>query len=226
MLQAAAAAGALSMDVAAYPVGMAEPDKVIAENDFGTYENRLKIGGIKLFLDGSPQGKTAYLTKPYHVPPHGQNADYRGYPTIPQPTVDALVKAYLEAGIPILAHANGDAASDMLIDAVAAADPKHDHRTVMIHAQTLREDQITSMKTLNMVPSYFSAHTFYWGDWHRDSVLGPERGRRISPMASTRERGMIFTVHNDAPVVPPDTIRLLWASTNRRLPHRLRLPND
>ncbi len=216
MLQAAAEAGALSMDVAAYPVGMGDAEQVIASNSFGAYENRLKIAGIKLFLDGSPQGKTAYLTKPYHVPPHGQDADYRGYPTIPQPTVDALVQAYLDAGVPILAHANGDAAADMLIDAVAAADPKHDHRTVMIHAQTLREDQITRMKTLNMVPSYFSAHTFYWGDWHRDSVLGPERGMRISPTASTKERGMIFTVHNDAPVVPPDTIRLLWATTNRR----------
>ena len=216
VLEAAGKAGALSMDVVAYPVGMVDPARVAENNTFGSYTNRLKIGGIKLFLDGSPQGKTAYLTKPYHVPPHGQDADYRGYPTIPQPTVDALVKAFLDARIPILAHANGDAASDMLIDAVAAADPKHDHRTVMIHAQTLREDQITRMKTLNMVPSYFSAHTFYWGDWHRDSVLGPERGRRISPMASTKERGMIFTVHNDAPVVPPDTIRLLWASTNRR----------
>lgn len=216
VLEQAGQAGALVMDVVAYPVGMVEPARVARDHAFGSYEHRLKIGGIKLFLDGSPQGKTAYLTKPYHVPPHGQAASYRGYPTIPQPAVDALVKAYLDARIPILAHANGDAAADMLIDAVAAADPKHDHRTVMIHAQTLREDQITRMKNLNMVPSYFSAHTFYWGDWHRDSVLGPERGSRISPMASTRERGMIFTVHNDAPVVPPDTIRLLWASTNRR----------
>ena len=104
----------------------------------------------------------------------------------------------------------------MLIDAVDAAAPQHDHRTVMIHAQTVREDQLTRMKTLHMIPSYFSTHTFYWGDWHRDSVLGEERGQRISPMASTRQRGMVFTVHNDAPVVPPDMIRLLWASTNRQ----------
>jgi predicted amidohydrolase YtcJ len=65
------------------------------------------------------------------------------------------------------------------------------------------------------VPSYFSAHTFYWGDWHRDSVLGVERASRISPTRTTLERGMPFTVHNDAPVVPPDMMRLLWATVNR-----------
>lgn len=34
-------------------------------------------------------------------------------------------------------------------------------------------------------------------------------------MRSTVSRAMHFTVHNDAPIVPPDMIRLLWASTNR-----------
>ena len=215
LLREAAAAGELWLDVVAYPIGMGGLATVKDLYDWGSYQNRLKIGGIKLFLDGSPQGKTAYLTKPYHVPPHGQDDSYRGYPSIPQPQVDALIAGYFSERIPVLAHANGDAAADMLIEAVAAADPNHDHRTVMIHAQTVREDQITSMKSLGMVPSYFSAHTFYWGDWHRDSVLGEVRGSRISPTASTVQRGMVFTVHNDAPVVPPDMIRLLWATTNR-----------
>ena len=85
----------------------------------------------------------------------------------------------------------------------------------MIHAQTVREDQIDRMAAIGVVPSYFSAHTFYWGDWHRDSVLGPERALRISPTRSTLARNMPFTVHNDAPVVPPDMMRLIWATTNR-----------
>jgi predicted amidohydrolase YtcJ len=90
-----------------------------------------------------------------------------------------------------------------------------DHRTVMIHAQTVREDQLDQMKELKIIPSYFSTHTFYWGDWHRDSVFGDERASRISPTNSTLKRGMPFTVHNDAPIVPPDMIRLLWSTTNR-----------
>jgi predicted amidohydrolase YtcJ len=169
-----------------------------------------------MMLDGSPQGKTAYLTKPYHVPPPGQAADYRGYPTYGDEHVDAMFAAYLQARIPILAHANGDAAADQLIGAVSRANPPPDHRTVMIHAQTAREDQLDQMQALGIIPSFFSAHVFFWGDWHRDSVLGPERGSRISPTRSAWDRQMPFTLHNDAPVVPPDVIRLLWATTNRK----------
>jgi predicted amidohydrolase YtcJ len=115
-----------------------------------------------------------------------------------------------------MAHANGDAAADMLIKAVTDADIASDHRTVMIHAQTVREDQLDQMKELGIIPSYFSTHTFYWGDWHRDSVFGEERAMRISPTKSSLDRKMPFTVHNDAPVVPPDMIRLLWSTTNRK----------
>ena len=104
----------------------------------------------------------------------------------------------------------------MLIEAVKNAGITSDHRTIMIHAQTVREDQLDQMKELSIIPSYFSTHTFYWGDWHRDSVFGEDRAMRISPTKSTLNRKMPFTVHNDAPVVPPDMIRLLWSTTNRK----------
>jgi predicted amidohydrolase YtcJ len=182
------------------------------------YRGRLALGGVKLVLDGSPQAKTAYLGTPYHVPPPGQPADYRGYPVVSQAFVDAALARFLPAGIPVIAHANGDAAGDMLIDAVARAvarSPGIDHRTVMIHAQTVREDQLDRMRELGMIPSFFAAHAFFWGDWHRDAVLGPERAARISPARSALARALPFTIHNDAPVVPPDAIRLLWAAVNR-----------
>ena len=163
LLSAAAEQNKLLMDVVAYPVGQVDAETVAASYTWGVYENRLKVAGIKLILDGSPQGKTAYLSHPYHVPPSGQSKDYAGYPTITASQTNKLVSTYLDKQIPILAHANGDAAADMLINAVNEAAPNHDHRTVMIHAQTVREDQLTRMKSLGMIPSYFSAHTFYWG---------------------------------------------------------------
>jgi predicted amidohydrolase YtcJ len=58
-------------------------------------------------------------------------------------------------------------------------------------------------------------HTYYWGDWHRDSVLGPERAARISPAASALKRGMIFTQHHDAPVALPSAIMILASQVNR-----------
>ena len=184
----------------------------------GDYENGFRVGGVKMVLDGSPQGKTAYLTEPYKVPPEGAAHDYRGYPIMPPESIDGLFAKFIGAGVPILAHANGDAAADLFVNALQNGIDKDnvpDHRTVMIHAQTVREDQLDLMAKMKAIPSFFSAHTFYWGDWHRDSVFGIERASRISPTASSSEKGIIFTVHNDAPIVPPDMIRLLWATTNR-----------
>ena len=215
LLQAANAQNLLTLDVISFPIAQGVPDESIQSLNFGEYSGRLKMGGIKLILDGSPQGKTAYITKPYLVPPHGQDEQYKGYPLIPQESVDQLINKYSMAEIPIMAHANGDAAADMLLEAVRKSSISSDHRTVMIHAQTVREDQLDQMKKLKIIPSYFSTHTFYWGDWHRDSVFGNERASRISPTNSTLKRGMPFTVHNDAPIVPPDMIRLLWSTTNR-----------
>ncbi len=215
LLQAAAEADLLNLDVIAYLRVSSDDLTVVDGIPFSRYRNRLKVGGVKMMLDGSPQGKTAYLTEPYHVPPPGQPADYRGYPILADAVVDDMIAAYLDARIPILAHANGDAAADQMINAIGRAAPVTDHRTVMIHAQTVREDQLDRMRELGIVPSFFSAHVFFWGDWHRDSVLGPARGSRISPTRSAWDREMPFTLHNDAPVVPPDMIRLIWATANR-----------
>ncbi|MEM1230968.1 MAG: amidohydrolase [Pseudomonadota bacterium] len=223
LLQSAAAAGLIEQDVIFFPV-VNDVVPIPGKWFLGRYRDRVKAGGVKLVLDGSPQGKTAFLSQPYHVPPEGKDADYRGYPIHTPEKVRRMVGHYLDAGVPMLAHANGDAAADLLIDAVAASlrglgeerdVPARDHRTVMIHAQTVRDDQLDDIAQLGIIPSFFSAHTFFWGDWHRDSVLGKERALRISPMASSTARGIPYTVHNDAPIVPPDMIRLLWASTNR-----------
>ncbi len=218
LLAEIAADTGLKLDVLLFPVGMDGTFALPEGVELGRYSDRLQVAGTKLMLDGSPQGKTAFLSEPYHVIPEGLPDDYRGYPVMTNNRAKALIRDYLSRGIPMQIHANGDAAADMLINAVAAAvadDPVEDHRTVMIHAQTVREDQLDRMQALGIIPSFFAAHVFYWGDWHRDSVLGPERAARISPTASSLERGLPFTLHNDAPIVPPDMLRLLWAATHR-----------
>ncbi len=218
MLAAAAEQGELYLDVVAYlyqqfPGGSGDDFKPSRD-----YNGHFRIAGIKLVLDGSPQGKTAWLTKPYFKPPKGQSKDYRGYPILDDAAVKKHIKTAYANGMQVQAHANGDAAIDQLIKAVAAVNAElkpNDQRTVMIHAQTAREDQLEQMQTEGVIPSYFVSHTFYWGDWHRDSVLGPERAAHISPLKSTVDRGMRFTTHNDTPIVPPDMMRLLWAAVNR-----------
>ena len=217
-LQTAAGRDGLMLDVVAYPF-YRYAEALDGQFPFSqSYNNRFRVGGLKLGLDGSPQGKTAWLTEPYHVPPQGRDAGYAGYAILKDEALNGYVSDMYERNIPVIAHANGDAAMDQLIRAVSHANKLHgsaDRRTVIIHAQTARDDQIDAFKAEGMLPSYFAAHTYFWGDWHRDSVLGPERGSRISPLASTLDKGVPFTIHNDTPVVPPDMMRLVWAAVNR-----------
>lgn len=185
------------------------------------YDRHFRIAGAKMLLDGSPQGKTAWLSHPYHEPPEGKPADYCGYPIYEDETVvcDMLQKC-LQNHWQILVHCNGDAASQQFIDMYAKAQEKtgmvEDLRPVMIHAQTVREDQLDRMRQLGIMPSFFHDHTYYWGDYHLDSVLGAERGRRISPVRSALNRGMNYTLHVDYPVVPQKPLFSIHNAVNRQ----------
>jgi len=183
----------------------------------GIYENHLKIGGIKLTGDGSPQGKTAFVSQPYASPPAGQKADYRAYPVMSQREVDDWVAFGYRNNIQVITHTNGDAALDQLLNAVRKARSTYgakDLRPVAIHAQLARHDQVDQMGPLGIVPSFFTAHTFFWGDWHRQS-FGEQRAAGISPTGHAYGKGVIFTNHNDAPVVPPDMLRLAQTAVTR-----------
>jgi len=186
----------------------------------GVYENRLKFGGIKITADGAVQGYTAYLTEPYFNPPEalGLEAGFRGYEQIKQERLDKWFDAAYRDDIQILVHCNGDAAVGQMIEAVRKAQAKHgrkDLRPVMVHAQTARHDQVDAMADLGIIPSFFPVHTFLYGDTHINHTLGQERAFRISPSAYAKSRGIPFTIHTDAPVVPPNTLFLMWTAVNR-----------
>ena len=206
-------------DVVVFPwSNFFDDDQLAAIEAESSYTNGLRLGGVKFGLDGSPQGRTAFLSQPYNEGPPGAAPDYRAYPTYPAEKFNPKIAQLIERGIPTLVHANGDAAIDMLINGVAAAldnrEPP-DHRTVIIHAQLMRKDQLESTKRLGLVPSYYSAHPFFWGDWHRQS-FGEKRAAFISPAAETARMQIPFTIHNDAPIVPPDMMRLMWIAVNRK----------
>jgi predicted amidohydrolase YtcJ len=217
-MSAVAKAGGLDIDVVAYPDISVDPGIIKAPLWSRTYTNHFRLGGGKITLDGSPQGKTAWLTQPYFKVPDGQPPDYRGYAQFKDEQVNGFVDLAFRNGWQLLAHVNGDAAIDQFIAAIRLAERKYgmaDRRTVAIHAQTTRLDQVESFKELGIIPSFFPMHTFYWGDWHRESVLGAERAANISPTGWALERGMIFTSHHDAPVAMPDPMRVIGATVTR-----------
>lgn len=205
-------------DIVTFVMGNPLPDDVLATVAADTnYTGGVRNGGVKFTLDGSPQGRTAWMSEPYNAGPPGAAADYVAYPSYDPDAWLNRIGPLIERGVPVLAHANGDAAIDLMIDGVAnaiAAGPVPDHRSVIIHAQLIREDQLDRVAELAIIPSFYSAHPFFWGDWHRLS-FGEERASFISPVQAAIARDIPFTVHNDSPIVPPDMMRLLEITVNR-----------
>lgn len=207
----------LLVDVVSYPL-MTEGAREMWERFpecAGRYEGRLKIGGYKLILDGSPQGKSAWLTKPYEG-----ESEYRGYPWMTDEEALAFMKQAVDDKVQLLVHCNGDAAADQYLRCYAqalreSANPdKNNLRPVMIHCQTVRDDQLDEMARLSMIPSVFVAHVYYWGDIHLKN-LGWERGSHISPVRLAMERGLCVNFHQDAPVVRPLMLHTVWIAVNR-----------
>ena len=177
----------------------------------------MKIGGVKLSLDGSMPGKTAYTSKPYIMPPHGSDPDYKGYPAWTQNEVDKFIKLAWDRKLQILAHCNADGAGDQLLNAIKKLDQSQniDWRPVMIHAQMAREDQLDDMKKLQIIPSFEMTHPYLFGDYYINSVMGDQLGQRNNPAGSAMKRSMPYTFHTDAPVVIPDLLMTAWTGVNR-----------
>mgnify|MGYP003499763570 CR=1 FL=1 len=122
-----------------------------------------------------------------------------------------IVIAILIFGILVLVHELGHFTFAKLFYLLKIKDNK---RPVMIHAQTVRPDQLAFMKRIHMIPSFFVEHTYYWGDTHLEN-LGEERAFHISPLKTAIENGVMFTLHQDTPVVPPDMLHTVWCAVNR-----------
>lgn len=218
LIRAIADAGGLDIDVVMYSDILLGRD-YITETQSQDYSNRFRVGGAKLTIDGSPQGFTALRDRPYYNPPEGYREDYAGYAAVPTDDIFDQVDFAFANDIQIMVHANGEGAMDLHIAALRAATDKHgkaDRRPVLIHGQFVREDQVDAYKALDVFPSLFPMHTFYWGDWHRDRTVGPVNADNISPTGWLVERDMMFSSHHDAPVAFPDSMRILDATVTRR----------
>ena len=184
------------------------------------YYNHYKLLGGKTWLDGSPQGKTAWLTKPYYEVPEGESKEYCGYRTQEDKDVIEYFKSLIENNIQVNVHCNGDAAADQFIrcykKALVITGNKIDLRPVMVHAQTVREDQLDDMREIGIIPTFFLDHIWFWGDYHYESVLGEERANRISPAKSALIRNMNFTLHQDSPVKMPNQMLAIHNAVNRQ----------
>ena len=217
-----ARAGLLKMDIVSYPMWGSDVMATLADNaefDSQSYTGHFRFGGLKMFLDGSPQGLTAWMTEPYVEGPDGEK-DWVAYSTMTDEDAIAFAKMAIDSNHQLLCHCNGDAAADQLLRVYEAARDASDNpekmalRPVMIHAQTARTDQYEKMAAIGMIPSIFSSHVWYWGDAHLRN-LGPVRGGRVSACGDAERAGLPFTLHTDTPVLRPNLLEAAWCAVNR-----------
>ena len=199
------------------PDGTLEKLRAVRTDLDKRYVNRVRLGGIKFWLDGSID--TAWFTKPYATNPPGKTGGYSGFRQIPDEVINAAFDRFWPTEMQIHMHMNGDAAADQALAAIDKAVKKHgmrDARPVFVHASWLRPDQIEKMKTCGAIPSFLPSGIVPGGDGVV-KLWGPERAAGSMATRTFLRAGLPFTFSHDAPVSPqPWILALVDAGTNRQ----------
>jgi len=219
LMKRAADGGATLIDVVAYPfITELEPIlKQFPKETWGVYDKRIKIGGVKITIDGSPQGKTGAFTTPYLTGGPGGEKNWVGELSAPEDVISKAVKAVYDLGVPLNLHANGDAAIDAFLRAhekAAADDLSKDRKVTMIHSQFVRKDQLDKYVTYKIRPSFYTLHTYYFAEAHIAN-RGRAQAMYISPMRDAIDKGLAPTNHTDFVVAPLDQMFMMWSAVNR-----------
>lgn len=176
--------------------------------------DKLYLGSAKLFTDGAIQGYTAKLKAPGYF-----KGEDHGTWNMTVEHFRAAVLALHRAGVKMHIHTNGDAASELAIEALEAAmqeSPNPDLRHTLEHVQLAGRDQFKRLRALGATVNLFGNHLYYFGDVHWTRTLGPDRARRMNACRDAAEIfGGEFAIHSDAPVTPMAPLFTAWAAVNR-----------
>jgi predicted amidohydrolase YtcJ len=180
------------------------------------YINRVRLGGIKLWLDGSiPSG---WFTEQYENNPPDKTGPYKGFSQVSDDYVNGVFEKYWKTNLQINMHMMGDAAAEQALRAIELVVKKrglYDHRPVFIHNTYMRPDQIARAKRLGAVPTYTIGSLYFAGDV-ANKYWGAKRAEATMPMNTLEKMGMKFSLNHDAPITPtPDVLFLVDSAVNR-----------
>ncbi len=193
--------------------GDAEADAAMLVELVDESTDKLRLGHVKLVLDGSIQGWTARLRAPGYIGDHPN-----GIWLVPPEQVFDLFHPFHRAGLTVHAHCNGDETVDVFLDAVEkalAGHPRWDHRHTVQHCQLTTPGQYRRMKALGMCANIFSNHIWYWGEQHVADTVGYDRACRMNSAATALDIGVPLSMHSDSPVTPLGPLHVAWCAVNR-----------
>jgi predicted amidohydrolase YtcJ len=179
----------------------------------GHGSDMFRIGGVKIFTDGSAGGRTAWMRQPYVGQP-----DNIGIQMLPDAQLFELVDRYAALGYTLVCHGIGDAAIDQLVRAyerVRAANPQHTNRHRIEHCGYVDDALNQRMLKAGVLPAPQQAFIYDFGDAYV-SVLGPERGLGSYPIGTWDRLGMKPSTGSDSPVCSPNPFPDLYAMLTRK----------
>ena len=169
----------------------------------GFGNDRLRMGAVKIFVDGSIQAFTCAFHKPYLT------RDTRGLEGLQysKRQLNDLVEELHREGFQVAMHAQGDYGIRMAVDAIERAMEKHprpDPRHRIEHTLCPSMEDLKRMKELGIVPNFYLFHPWFWGDQHIENFIGRERAERMVPARTAIELGLRPCAHSDCPVCLPN----------------------
>ena len=176
--------------------------------------DKVRLGAVKLMTDGSIQGWTARVKWPGYV--GGQS---NGIWNMAPEQIYATCAALHAAGVQMHIHVNGDEASEVVIDALAAAMRQAswpDHGHVLQHGQMMDDAQFNRCADLGISVNLFANHLWYFGDQHVALTIGRDRANRMDAVRSALDAGLTVGIHSDAPVTPLGPLFTAWCAVNRQ----------
>lgn len=179
------------------------------------YINRVRLGGIKFWLDGNPA--LAWMSEPFTTPPPGREPGFKAYGQIPDSLLFAYFDKYWTTNMQINMHVLGDQALEQALSAIEAAVKKHgmsDHRPVFVHCGYARPDQIKRIKAIGGIPTFLSLGLSMQGD-EILKMWGDKRASNGMAAQSMLQEGIPFSLSHDAPISSPQIMPLVAAAVNR-----------
>jgi predicted amidohydrolase YtcJ len=187
-----------------------------------TGDDHLISGGVKLYIDGSGGGRTAWLYDDWNKDYTGVDVGNKGYPTSSPDTIRLLINLFHNAGMHVSVHSIGDRGIDWVVDSYVEAlksKPTKGLRHGIIHANIPTDHAIDAMAELQKdfdagYPEPSSTFTWWLGDVY-SSNFGPKRSLRLNPFKTYLAKNMIWANGSDLPVVPFAGRYGLWATVAR-----------
>ena len=179
----------------------------------GWGDDRLRIGPIKMFSDGSLIGRTAALNEPYATDPG--NVGF--FATVEATLRDWILKGH-RSGWQIAIHAIGDRGVSFILDCYEEAlgqHPRPNHRHRIEHCGIVSPAELDRIKRLGVIPVPQQRFIFELGDGFRRN-LGPERTRWCYPQRSYLDRGIPLPGSSDRYVVDGAPLLGIHAAVNQK----------